>query len=540
MQDRKIKYQTPYEFLKEKWIKIDKKYIVTFIVAVGFGLLVHGYALFNKINFHDDIASLFGIGLTVGCGRWGLEIFFLFNAIFLNLNCSMPVINGVLSIIFISLSACFIVSLLNISNMLYATLIGMVMVSYPVVASTFSFMFTAPYYFLALLLAVMAVYYIEKERIVFASIAIGFSISLYQPYLMVFTTLALIVLIKVILENDSLQNFIKKVLSYAASMILGLGVWLSGFWIWKRVYHVGESAGGRIEATSNLKFSQLIDGIVLTYRSFFSLLYDDYKGLSNGRGTHIFYFFIFVFIIIWIVYTLKKRELRMANKILYVVMLFLFPLAIGWLNILTTLGTIDVHTLIMYSYVFILLIPLFLLDSAEQEIQQGDYGSIKWKWGCIYQWSALLVVLFSLVYFVRLDNMAYLKTDFIQRQTDSYFTTLVTQIKSVEGYKDDMPIAIIKTSGDSYDLNDKSMFSCDFHNRVTLYSADWNMNKWVTDYAWEEYMNYHCGFAPEVIHDVSDLKNREEVKSMPCYPDDGSIKVVDDIIVVNMDSSQEN
>lgn len=532
--------ESPYEYIKEKITQIDKRYLIIFIVSVVFGILIHGYALFNKINFHDDIASLFGIGITVGCGRWGLEIFFLFNAIFLNLNCSMPVINGILSIIFIALSACLIVSIMDISNRLYAILIGLVMISYPVVAATFSFMFTAPYYFLALLLAVMSVYYIEKNRTIIAAIILGFSISLYQAYLMVFTTLMLIMLIKKLLENCNVRSFFGKVLRYLASTILGLGVWLAGFWIWKMIYHISASSGGRIEATTRLKFSQLVEGIFLVYKNFFSILYRDYKGLSNGRGAHLLYFAIFALILLWFLYVLRKRELNSINKILYLVLVVLFPLSIGWLNVLSVIETMDVHTLTMYSYVFLLLIPIFLAESMERELKKGNYLGKGQSMGCIYQWIVLLVAVFGLVYYVRLDNMAYLKTDFIQRQTDSYFTTLVTQIKSVDGYKDDMPVAFIKTTGDSYDLNDKSMFDCNWYDRVTLYSADWNMNKWVTDYAWEKYMNYHCGFAPEIVQDTSELKELEAVKSMPCYPDDGSIKLVDNVIVVNMDSSNEN
>ena len=44
------------------------------------------------------------------------------------------------------------------------------------------------------------------------------------------------------------------------------------------------------------------------------------------------------------------------------------------------------------------------------------------------------------------------------------------------------------------------------------------------------------GFAPRFCgyEEIRMLMEKQEVRDMPCYPDEGSIRVVDDIVVVKM------
>ena len=81
---------------------IERKYILVFISSFAFGMLSHGLALFNKFSVHDDIASMYYLGAGFTSGRWMLGLiaeleYFLWG----NGPLSMPLFNGVLSILFI-------------------------------------------------------------------------------------------------------------------------------------------------------------------------------------------------------------------------------------------------------------------------------------------------------------------------------------------------------------------------------------------------------------------------------------------------------
>ena len=53
----------------------------------------------------------------------------------------------------------------------------------------------------------------------------------------------------------------------------------------------------------------------------------------------------------------------------------------------------------------------------------------------------------------------------------------------------------------------------------------------INNYVWHHYMNNWLGYNPMILHEHV-LKDNEEVKKMPSYPDDGSIKIIDGMIVI--------
>ena len=50
--------------------------------------------------------------------------------------------------------------------------------------------------------------------------------------------------------------------------------------------------------------------------------------------------------------------------------------------------------------------------------------------------------------------------------------------------------------------------------------------------AWDDFMKMWCCYEPEYIKDTSEIESKDTVKQMPSYPDSGSIKIVDGVIVV--------
>ena len=53
----------------------------------------------------------------------------------------------------------------------------------------------------------------------------------------------------------------------------------------------------------------------------------------------------------------------------------------------------------------------------------------------------------------------------------------------------------------------------------------------INDYAWKEFMSVWCGFETN-IENSEKYESLPEVLSMPHYPDFGSIKIINDVIVV--------
>ena len=152
------------------WNKIknsDRRFWVVLFSTIIWGIFAHGMALFNKYSVHDDNKFLFGIGWTYQSGRWGLAILGKLYKIILGGELySLPLLNGFISILCIAFSAYLIIHLLEIEQKGLCIAIASILVSFPTITSIFGFMFTAPYYMIALLFAVFGIWIVNKKTIV--------------------------------------------------------------------------------------------------------------------------------------------------------------------------------------------------------------------------------------------------------------------------------------------------------------------------------------------------------------------------------------
>lgn len=192
--------------MREKVCRLDKKYRYTIIAVFLVGICAHGYMFTNKISYHDDICDLFALGSTLSVGRWSLELILYVLSHTVG-KYSMPLWIGVLSMLFISASACMIIDLLEIKDTFECVLLGSIMIVFPAVTMTFVYMFTAGCYFGALFLVIFAVWLLEKYwsawSVIGAVICIAFSTGIYQAYFSVGISLILLLTIKNIFRGGA-------------------------------------------------------------------------------------------------------------------------------------------------------------------------------------------------------------------------------------------------------------------------------------------------------------------------------------------------
>ena len=104
---------------------------------------------------------------------------------------------------------------------------------------------------------------------------------------------------------------------------------------------------------------------------------------------------------------------------------------------------------------------------------------------------------------------------------------MITQIKSVEGYEDSLPVAFVGDTIEDATNNQGSLMGPVFGING---KAESNVNSFSRIHIIIEYL----GFAPTICgyEETKALMESEEVKNMPGYPDDGSVRIIDGIVVV--------
>ena len=137
-----------------------------------------------------------------------------------------------------------------------------------------------------------------------------------------------------------------------------------------------------------------------------------------------------IFMTIYLIFRRTQKSITYGIQLLLLV-LFL-PLAVNFIYVMCEQAT--VHTLMMYGEVFFFVYFIWVLEQLKfpnEKISQ-----------VVTKGMAIILLVVTAMY-CRFDNICYLKAEILQSQAISYYTTLITRIKSTEGYTDDMPVVYI-------------------------------------------------------------------------------------------------
>ena len=104
---------------------------------------------------------------------------------------------------------------------------------------------------------------------------------------------------------------------------------------------------------------------------------------------------------------------------------------------------------------------------------------------------------------------------------------LIARIKSAPGYRSELPVAWLHREA----MKDASLYNMDELNLLSLSGYNEETETYLNNWAWKRFLQRWCGFDAYEFDD-EDAENWPEVKAMPCYPADGSIRVVNDVVVV--------
>lgn len=277
--------------MKSKIITYKYPLISSLITA----LLTYMFAFTNKLPNHDDVSQMFSKGVTIESGRWGLEL-----TKFIFPNFSMPWIYGIISIAFIAVAACLIISIFEIENKLFQTLLSALIISFPSLIGTFTYMFTSCSFAVSFLLAVLAVFFLVKKRtyyIVLSVICMVFSMGIYQSYISLAVGLLLVYLVKELFDNNSVVKdvFIKGCV-FLGFIIVSVGLY---YLITRIVLFVsGTGFGEYAQHHLNSQNETVVLKIKIVYSVFLDVFIRGTHGLIPCAFSKVLHILFAVFIVI--------------------------------------------------------------------------------------------------------------------------------------------------------------------------------------------------------------------------------------------------
>ena len=333
------------KILKDKWGKL-------IIIGICFGVITHGMILFNDLPNGDGlIFNYYTFQRTVILGRWLLGIACLVSGPF-----TIPVVNGIISIILAVMSAILIIDLFEVNQKVNQIIIVGIMVSFPSLASGFLYMFTMDGYMISVFLSVFSIWILHNAKkkmlgYVGSIVCIACSMGIYQAYLSITMTICIFNIIFLILKDN--KKIIRTIAEYLVCGMLGVILY---FVILKIVLILSglklEAYQGIENAGAPLSLGQLLIRIKIIYAQ---------SIITIGTKIFINKLFVLLFIAQWIIIIYFMVRKVNVFKLLKIIACFgVLPICL--LPIYLTSTDVSYYLLMKYSWALIFIYVIVMME----------------------------------------------------------------------------------------------------------------------------------------------------------------------------------
>lgn len=480
-------------------------------------LAAHLFALTNVLKNHDNIL-MEGYGAGTASGRWFMGwIGDLIGEIWGNYN--IPFYDGLIGIFILSFAAYIGVLIFDIQNITLCVLWCGIFVSFPAVTSMMFYIYTVPYYSVAILMVMLAVYCTDRYKFGWASaiILLTCSIGIYQAYFPLAAGLYVSVLfIRSLTGTYNVKQSIRYAFEYLGILAVSMAAYFICLKVRLRVQNIQLNTYKGIDQMGQINPAEIPDMIVRTYREFFGIPFIDYYQLAATKIVSWMLVILALCSMVMVIILFRDNgRLELRKKWPALVFAVVFPAAVNGITLMCYHSKI--YTLMIMAGVLIYLIPILLIS----EIMKRR--SVRWGYPVVC--AALGIVLLNYIW---QSNGNYTAMYYTNQQMYHYINSLVTQVKDTEGFHTDLEWAVIG------DKEKDPLFDNPWADTPFWYGGNKKnlMNEYSRNRFFEQILGYQIPWADADA--VKTLQKEDVVVDMPIYPDKGSIQIVDNYVVIKL------
>lgn len=517
--------QTPSVCFEKMKNGIKKEWKVAFVSAFLLGLLIHLPAMISDIPNHDGLDSLYFDQNMVTSGRWFLTVACGFSSYF-----TIPWMIGLLSMFYLACAAVVLTDILEIRKTYCVILVSGLLVAFPALTSVFAYVFTMDGYMLALLLAMLAVWFTKKYRYGFlaGAVCLAFSMGTYQAYLAFAVLLSIYRIIICMIETEGWKEKVKATATYLYMGVLGGGLY---FVMLHLLLKIQGKQLASYQGISGMAGSNTAgQGILTTLKD----MYADFIGFTFGNNVLVNNAFaavagiLLLLVLIYIGVRMMLCRKWWKNPWFFVIMVLLAAgLPIATNLIMLVAPDVTYHLLMRYQWVLFL---IFLIAFAERYLDEVKAVPLA-EWGILLA-GAVLVFNYSVT-----DNIAYSNLQKRYEKTYAYCVRLLDRIEQTEGYYQGIPVAMIGVVGDD------EFPATDITSDVTAGMIGITGDSLLyTGKNYELFIRNYLGASLNVLEPavMSEIYYSDEYIAMDSFPGENSTKVVDGILYVKTENSDRD
>lgn len=214
---------------------------------------------------------------------------------------------------------------------------------------------------------------------------------------------------------------------------------------------------------------------------------------------------------------LSCKKIKISNKLLILLLVIILPIGME----ISYIGSAVSHDLMHYSYWLFYLLSWLLVKNVISQEEMKRYSLI-----------VAISVLIFIICNVQTSNLVYVKKEILKDSTLSTMTRVLYKIEDIDEYDNNTYIAFIGNIDIQKEITGTQMI-----NEITGVDSNSQITYQGT---YKRYFKNILQYDINVCSDleIETLKENEIVKEMPVFPEKGSVKLVDGIIVVKFSNDE--
>lgn len=512
----------PENFLEKCKSHIKSEWKLAFYSSVVIGLLTHIFIFTNSLPNHDGIVDTYDAQLKFSLGRFFLSPFAGISSYF-----DLPVVIGMLSIFYLALTAVVLTEFFELKKSISIMLISGLIVTFPTISATFSYMFTADGYMAGTLITGLALLLTKKYKFGFLVGAILFylGVGVYQANLPFLLTLITIFLLNEIINKDlSTKTFWVYVSRFFATTVIGMALYAFTFKLYNSFFageisdyqglnNIGESNGSLIDSVIDVKDSAM---------EFF------FRGFITDMPVNLFEIlnvFILALIIGGIALTIfQKKVYRNISSFLLVILLVLsMPFSAYCLYFVSP--EVSYHMLMVLSLLSFYLLPIIIYDNF-------SFTAITNKF---FSWITVIISVLIIFNFSLIANISYYNQNLKYESSVAAANRLIDRIQQVDEFEIASKLAIFgSTSLESTITN-----TIIPENTPEMTGSQGNYFLYLP-YHYLSILENRFGvqYKPAKQEEYETIFSSNGFKDMATWPAESSVRLFGDIVVIKL--SEQN
>lgn len=514
--------KSPSECIRHVEKTLSKEQKTAFLSTFLIGFFCHLFIITNSLYNHDDIRYLYVTFDKPELGRWLLTYVAGISSYF-----SLPVVNGILALIYAGIASMVIVRMFDMKNKAAIILMSGLLITFPSVATIYSFMFAIDPFLFSCLLGTLAAYFVTRTQRRYGwltgAVLLCCSVGIYQAYLSFTLLLMLLFAVLMLLQPEKYDDRTIKamIVRYLLMLSLGMGAYYIGMIATLKLKHTQLSSYQGIDDSSVPGLSEIRTRIITVFRDFVDffrpgqvLAFNSWMRIALLVTVVLLLFFFFVF------YLRQRLYTNAMRTALLLLCLICIPLSANVFYLISS--GVTIHMLMRHGWCLLFIAVLIFYEKTAPYLALNRQKLLEWI--CIL--SSLLVVW----NYILLTNIAYFNMNFRYEKTYALCLNIMDKIEQSEDYDSHRPIAFIGNYSKTYKMEAVK----DLLDPMVGMSGPRVFGG--SSRCYLPFIQNCLGEDITVVtpEEEAALKETPEFQEMPRYPHDGCVRVINDVTVIKL------